>query len=209
MSNNTTTARTRKPVLCIETGIVYASTHEAARVLNVPQSGISNVANGKREAAGGYRFKFVTEPVKITTITRHSAVTVHAEGEYTNKNCKPVLCIESGKIYASCKAAAEDIGVSFKNISSVITGRANTCKGMHFVLVDNVKEKLDDITAVIRTKNEKEKVLENSAKEYADKLKELENIYTDRLAELKAELATEKARTAAIKNKLIELIETI
>lgn len=179
MTNNNTTKKTRHmiPVICVETGKVYASSHEAARAMNLPQCSVSAVANGRQKHCHGYTFKKVEELPETTTITRHSAVTINAKGKYTNRNCKPVLCVETGEIYASCKEAADAVGVTPSNISWTITGRMNTCKGMHFVLVDNIKEQLDRVTGVIRTKNTeckaKDEIIASKTKAYDDKVAEL------------------------------------
>lgn len=53
-----------KPVMCIETGIVYGSTGEAARALNLQQTSISAICLGKRKSTGGFTFKFI-EIVKV------------------------------------------------------------------------------------------------------------------------------------------------
>lgn len=48
-----------KPVICINTGIIYPSIGEASRILNLQKSKISLVCNSKRKTTGGYKFKFV------------------------------------------------------------------------------------------------------------------------------------------------------
>lgn len=48
-----------KAVYCLETLIVYESTKQAAKVLNLDQSKISLVALNKRNHTGGYRFRYV------------------------------------------------------------------------------------------------------------------------------------------------------
>lgn len=190
-----TTAPVKKahniPVKCIETGIVYASSYEAGRAMNLPQSSISAVANGRQKSCHGYTFVKVEEVPETTTITRQSAVTVNAKGVYTNKNCKPVLCIETGKVYASSKAAAEDLNINPSCISSVIIGRSNTCNGMHFVLIDNVKEQLDRVTGVIRAKNDE-----------CDAQKKLIATQNETLAAKNDELATKTAAYDEIAAKL-------
>ena len=48
------------PVVCLETGEVYPSTHEASRQSGIAQQSISACCNGKRKTAGGYHWaKFV------------------------------------------------------------------------------------------------------------------------------------------------------
>lgn len=49
-----------KKVRCIETGIVYASTHEAGKQLGIDCGNISRCANGKLNSAGGFTFKHLS-----------------------------------------------------------------------------------------------------------------------------------------------------
>ena len=50
-----------KPVVCVETGIVYPSAYEAGRALNTNPSHISACRNGKRKTAGGFHWKSVEQ----------------------------------------------------------------------------------------------------------------------------------------------------
>ncbi len=50
-------AASRKPVVCIETGIVYASQREAANAFGLREIKISEAARGIRKTAGGYHWK--------------------------------------------------------------------------------------------------------------------------------------------------------
>lgn len=47
---------TSTPVLCVETGEVYPSTHEAERQTGIKQQNISKCCNGKYKTAGGYHW---------------------------------------------------------------------------------------------------------------------------------------------------------
>lgn len=48
-----------KPVRCVELDIIFASVTEAAEKLNLSQSGISNVLNGKQNVCGNYHWELV------------------------------------------------------------------------------------------------------------------------------------------------------
>ena len=48
-----------KRVLCVETGEVFPSTHEAERQTGINTGHISKVCSGKRETTGGLHWKFV------------------------------------------------------------------------------------------------------------------------------------------------------
>ena len=49
----------RKPVMCVETGIVYSSQREAARATNTNEGKLSEVLKGLRKKAGGFHWKRV------------------------------------------------------------------------------------------------------------------------------------------------------
>ena len=48
-----------KPVMCLETGVVYCSAKAAATALGLHRSKISNVCHGKRPTTGGLHFIFL------------------------------------------------------------------------------------------------------------------------------------------------------
>lgn len=50
--------RLSKKVLCVETGIIYISTKEAGKLLNIDASCISKCCRGERKTAGGYHWKY-------------------------------------------------------------------------------------------------------------------------------------------------------
>lgn len=50
-----------KAVICVETGVVYASQTEAARETGIPQGNISKACRGLLGAVGGYHWRFFTE----------------------------------------------------------------------------------------------------------------------------------------------------
>lgn len=49
----------KRPVLCIETGIIYESTAQATRELGIHNFALRRVCYGERKTAGGYHWKYV------------------------------------------------------------------------------------------------------------------------------------------------------
>ena len=49
----------RKRIICIDTGIIFESITEAARILGFNQANLSKVCNGHRETINGLKFKFL------------------------------------------------------------------------------------------------------------------------------------------------------
>lgn len=50
-------------------------------------------------------------------------------------NSKPVMCVETGKIYASCTEAGNDIKTDAAHIGECISGKRSTAGGYHWKLV--------------------------------------------------------------------------
>lgn len=50
-----------KPIVCVETGIIYESAGHAARGLNLCRSHVLRVAKGEYRQAKGYHFKFLED----------------------------------------------------------------------------------------------------------------------------------------------------
>lgn len=56
--------------------------------------------------------------------------------ELAKERGKPVICLETGKVYESVSAAAEALKVPQSNLSSVCNGHRQTCGGFHFRFVE-------------------------------------------------------------------------
>ena len=50
-----------KPVVCIETGEIFASQGEAGRAKNCSSSTINKCCRGVKQTAGGYRWRYATQ----------------------------------------------------------------------------------------------------------------------------------------------------
>ena len=113
------------------------------------------------------------------------------------KNAKPVLCIDTGLIYASLTDAAEDIGVSVTALSSCLRGKTNSCNGMSWCFVKESANHIDDITGRIRQANAEAE----DAKDEKDALKEYRR-YTK-------ELFTLREKETKLKQELDEVARMI
>lgn len=45
---------------------------------------------------------------------------------------KPIVCVETGKVYASAQDASKELGIQYSNISRCLHGRSHTCGGYHW-----------------------------------------------------------------------------
>ena len=123
----------------------------------------------------------------MKNITIQNEATIKAEGKRNSKNCKPVICIETGEVFSSSADAAEKVGVHFSVMSAVCTGKIRTCKGMHFCYMNAA---LENLNAVMERLREATK-LEEDAKKWRAQEAEKERI---RLAKEKYESDLEKAK---------------
>jgi hypothetical protein len=49
----------KKPIRCLDTEVIYESSHHASRALRISQGGIFSACQGKQQSAGGLRFEFI------------------------------------------------------------------------------------------------------------------------------------------------------
>ena len=89
----------------------------------------------------------------MTTLNIHNAVTIEAKGTHTNTNAKPVICIDTGEVFASVTDAAEHLGAHWTTVSANVRGRAKTCKGKRFCYLSKATENLEALTAQITKLN--------------------------------------------------------
>lgn len=117
----------KKAVLCVETGIIYESIHEAGRTLNICIPHISTVCKGNtsRKIAGGYHWKYVYEEQKLTP-------------DYVNVKKKKIMCVETKEIFNSIMEASRVKNIERTTISNCINSRNDvlTAGGFHWVVID-------------------------------------------------------------------------
>ena len=145
----------------------------------------------------------------MTTLNIHNETTIKAKGTHTMRNNKPVICVDTGEVFASITDAAEHLGVRSTNISKVVTGVYKTCKGMRFCLLSRATENLDILTGQIRTLNadaeDARKWREYQAEQEAIRKAEEDRIRAEQ--ERLAAIERAKAERAERKRKLEERLE--
>lgn len=83
-------------VICKETGKIYASASEAGRQTGINKAHILKCANGQYLHAGGFCWGFIKDGIPVYP-------------DRTDRNKRPVKCLETGKVYDSITAAASSI----------------------------------------------------------------------------------------------------
>lgn len=90
----------------------------------------------------------------MKTITITEKATATAQGRFSSKHCKPVLCIDTGEIFSSVFDAAEKYGVTPSSLSMACNGKLKTSAGKHFCFISRTSEHIDDIVARIKANEE-------------------------------------------------------
>lgn len=84
------------------------------------------------------------------TFMLHDKKEINVTGIHTNKNHKPVFCIDTGEVFASVSDAAEAYGVHITAISCAALGKTKTCQGKRFCFVSRLADHTDEIAEVVR-----------------------------------------------------------
>lgn len=97
--------------------------------------------------------------------------TINATGEKNGKACKPVICIDDGRVYTSVTDAAVANNVGADSISNCCNGKQRTANGKRFCFVSRVSTRLEDLIAIIEKAAAYDaiKAEENAAKEAREK----------------------------------------
>lgn len=75
---------------------------------------------------------------------------INAKGEHSQKAAKPVICIDTGEVFASTTDAAEAAGVHITTMSSACLGKIRTANGKRYCYLSRVTESLDSIVTRLR-----------------------------------------------------------
>lgn len=132
-----------KEVFCVELNRKFGSAMLAAKELGLAFQNISKVCKGVRRTCGGYHWQFTnpdTEPVrrkhkkpKPSWFVPYDRTRdgMHRMCGLSNVLSKPVLCLETGKVYGSCAIAAKELDMDRHLVYAVCKGKKKSCKGYH------------------------------------------------------------------------------
>ena len=144
----------------------------------------------------------------MTTLNIHNETTIKAKGTHAQKNHKPVICIDTGEVFASMIDAAEHIGVHPHSISDHIRGRLKTINGKRFCLLSRATENLDVLTSQISKLNadaeDARKWREYQAEQEAIRKAEEDRIRAEqeRLAAIERERVERRERKAKLEERM-------
>ncbi|MEW9581398.1 hypothetical protein ABQJ48_07370 [Paraburkholderia sp. DGU8] len=109
-----------RAVVCLDSGVTYASISEASRALNIRN--IPLVLAGKRRLAGGARWAYAED-------AEAQAQEQLRPKQYATRG---VRCIETGEVFESLTQAGRAKGISSSHITSVCKGRRSQAGGFRW-----------------------------------------------------------------------------
>lgn len=113
-----------KPVVCIDTGVVYETAKDAEKSTGANCMHIGGCCRHERRYAGGLRWAFADD---------YDAINAPPQPRKRySRNGLRVLCIETGTIYVSASVAAEITGVVCSGINRACRGERKTAGGYHW-----------------------------------------------------------------------------
>lgn len=121
---------TRKKVICIDDYKVFLNATNASKVYEISSDSIRACCNGSTRSSKGYQFAYY-EP-GINYELKDLAI--------INKASKPVICINTSKIYRSGYRASKDLNIDMRAIYSHLRGESPTAEGYQFAYYEYGKE---------------------------------------------------------------------
>lgn len=138
--------------------------------------------------------------VTKTILNLNNGATISAEGKKQNKHCKPVLCIERGKVYTSIYDAAMDNGITFQYLGRILAHNDGYYKkkNLHFKFLVDRDDGLDAMTTHVQKLSENYDELVAKAKAWDELVAKQE---AERIAEEKRQEAIAKLEERIAKHK--------
>lgn len=123
----------KRPVICLETGIIYDNPTVCAEMLNFPRQRILETCHGKTHTAYGLHFQYADKDYKSLQEIENE------REEIQSKKRKPVVCMETGEVFESRIDCCKKNGISRLGLNRVLRTH-HVIKGFHYKNID------DDIT---------------------------------------------------------------
>lgn len=129
--------RMQKGIRCIETGEVFVSMAEAARVRNISPAALTLHLKGKNKSCNGHHWEWTYNPGAQIYSTSEAVknvfkATSDRQRKSNNRTLASVQCVETGETFVSMTEAAKKYGIDKRSIFSAIE-RDITAGGVHWI----------------------------------------------------------------------------
>ena len=118
----------KRPVRCLENGVIYESLAAAARATEIGIKYISRNCTGSRTHALKLHFEFVNKELREKAELRKK--------QKKNLSKRPIICLDTGEIFESAAEAARHFNILASTICSVCRGKLIRSGGMKFEYLD-------------------------------------------------------------------------
>lgn len=82
----------------------------------------------------------------MTTLNIHNETNINAKGIHVTGPNKPVICIDTGEVFASMTDAAKQYSTTICSISNAVRGAQKTAAGKRFCYLSRVTENIEALT---------------------------------------------------------------
>lgn len=128
-----TTHRGRPRAIACSNGRIYPSIKAAADELDIHDSTISLVVSGKGRLAGGHQFWDAHKSKPDLRPRRYGPARKPLMPKMPSRlSGREVICIDTGEIFPSGKAAANAKGIDYKQLNSNLLRKQPTVRGFRF-----------------------------------------------------------------------------
>lgn len=180
-----------KPVICLETGKIYAAISEASRDTGAKTTNISACCTGKNKYNHGYHWLFKEDYDKLSKNEIDEIL-------FTFNDCQQVVCLETDKKYISVFEAAKDTDMHHTTILECCYKKKNEAKGLHWVFYKDYlnldeEQKYDILNKHNTDRRKKCKCIETN--QTFNSIREASNILSIQTRQITASCEGQKAYT--------------
>ena len=118
----------KRPVRCLENGVIYESLAAAARATGIGIKYISRNCTGARTHALKLHFEFVNKELREKAELK--------QNQKKDFRKRPIICLDTGEIFESAAEAARHFNILASTICGVCRGKVIRSGGMKFEYLD-------------------------------------------------------------------------
>lgn len=143
----------KKPVICLEDGLVYPSATHASKAYKIDNSEVSKACRGDNTRAGKRHFRYYNGPMSLVdrlgriasdkdeAAKRRKRVPKGLRHKRKHKRGIETICLDDGRIFPGASAAASFYN-SVPNAISVACKRGKSAVDRHFAYVRDVGQRM-------------------------------------------------------------------